>query len=93
MCLDFPLQMRWHRSTRRSGPSRVGSRFWACLALLLGCGSLCHFHFFEPQLQLLDLLVQFLRAAAELQTLQLQDQQLQVFDFVIPCGEGGLLFY
>ena len=38
---------------------------------------------FEPQLQLLDLPIQFLRRTPELHATQLGDQQLQLFDFTV----------
>jgi hypothetical protein len=45
------------------------------------CGHRRDLELFEQQLQLLDLALELLGAAPELQALQLLDDELQVFDF------------
>ena len=44
------------------------------------------FKIFQPQLQLLDLLVELLGTASELHPLQLRNQKLQIFDFIFVTG-------
>ena len=57
----------------------------------IGSGSPIRFQIFQPQFQLIDVLSQFLRTGPKLHPLQLQDQQLQIFDFVFVGNQFGLV--
>ena len=59
----------------------------------MGCSNLrfCTLQLLEPQLQLLDLLIELLGGAPELHALELRDQQLQVLDLGITYGEPRLM--
>ena len=51
-----------------------------------GSGAFVGFQLFQPQLELLDLAIQFLGAAAELHAAKLRDQQLQMLNLSLGSG-------
>ena len=87
-------QMRLHL-TRQMLRQRFARRLFRRRARCLGdfdrSGAFVGLQLFEPQFELLDLAVQFLRLATELHAAQLRNQQLQMLDLRLGGGVCRLM--
>jgi hypothetical protein len=89
MRLGLPWEVLRQRTTGRfrfsRGLGRFGRRILDPVRRLLS--GLCLLQIFEPQFQLFDLLLEFLALGPELHPPKLVQQQLQMFDLILPLQQ------